>query len=158
MDDVAVARAIHVLAVVVWIGGVAMVTTVLLPIVRRSPPGEGWALFRAVEKHFAWQARIAVLLVGASGFYMAWRLDLWDRFRHAGFWWMHAMVLLWLVFVAILFVAEPLGVQRRLARREGTAPGAGFAALHRLHWVLLVLALVTVAGAVLGSYGTSLFP
>jgi hypothetical protein len=36
MDDIAVARAIHVFAVVVWIGGVAMVTTVILPLVRRG--------------------------------------------------------------------------------------------------------------------------
>ena len=35
MDDVTLARAIHVLAVVLWIGGVALVTTVLLPAVRR---------------------------------------------------------------------------------------------------------------------------
>jgi uncharacterized membrane protein len=32
MNDLAIARAIHVLAVIVWIGGVAMVTTVILPI------------------------------------------------------------------------------------------------------------------------------
>jgi uncharacterized membrane protein len=36
LNDLAIARAIHVLAVVVWIGGVAMVTTVILPIVRRA--------------------------------------------------------------------------------------------------------------------------
>jgi hypothetical protein len=39
MDDIAIARAIHVFAVVVWIGGVAMVTTVVLPIVRRGREG-----------------------------------------------------------------------------------------------------------------------
>lgn len=31
MDDVTIALAIHVLAIVLWIGGVAMVTTILLP-------------------------------------------------------------------------------------------------------------------------------
>jgi hypothetical protein len=31
VDDLALARALHVLAVVIWIGGVAMVTTVILP-------------------------------------------------------------------------------------------------------------------------------
>ena len=31
MDDVTVARALHVLAVVHWIGGVAIVTLVILP-------------------------------------------------------------------------------------------------------------------------------
>jgi hypothetical protein len=35
MDDLAVARALHVAAIVIWIGGVAMVTTVLLPAIRR---------------------------------------------------------------------------------------------------------------------------
>ena len=35
MDDLAIARALHVLAVVHWIGGVSMVTLVLLPAVAR---------------------------------------------------------------------------------------------------------------------------
>jgi len=35
MDDVTVARALHVLSIVLWIGGVGFVTTVLLPGVRR---------------------------------------------------------------------------------------------------------------------------
>ena len=81
MDDIAIARAIHVFAVVVWIGGVAMVTTVILPVVRRGEK-ERLALLEAVERRFIWQARIATLLVAASGFYMVGRLDLWDRSHH----------------------------------------------------------------------------
>jgi uncharacterized membrane protein len=43
MDDVATARALHVLAVVIWIvGGVAMVTTVVLPAVRHGDIGPNW--------------------------------------------------------------------------------------------------------------------
>ena len=34
--DVVVARTIHVLAIVLWIGGVGFVTTVLMPAVRRG--------------------------------------------------------------------------------------------------------------------------
>src|SRR5262245_41285646 len=41
--------------------------------------------FHAVEHGLVWQARAAVLVVGLTGFYMAWRLDLWDRFRVAEF-------------------------------------------------------------------------
>ena len=42
MNDLAIVRAIHVLAVVIWIGGLAMATTVILPTVRRAPtPAEG---------------------------------------------------------------------------------------------------------------------
>ena len=40
MDDLALARALHVLAVVIWIGGVSMATTVAIPAVRRGDLGE----------------------------------------------------------------------------------------------------------------------
>ena len=41
MDDIILARAIHVLAVLVWIGGVAFVTLVVMPSVRAAnPPAE----------------------------------------------------------------------------------------------------------------------
>ncbi len=82
MNDLAIVRAIHVLAVVVWIGGVAMVTSVILPMVRRARmSAEGQALLEAVERRFAWQARVSTLLVALSGFYMMDRFGLWDRFR-----------------------------------------------------------------------------
>jgi uncharacterized membrane protein len=112
MNDLAIARAIHVLAVVVWIGGLAMVTTVILPMVRRAQtPAQGQGLLDTVEQRFIWQARIATLLVAASGFYMVERLDLWDRFRSIEFWWMHAMVLIWLIFTFVLFIGEPLAAR-----------------------------------------------
>jgi uncharacterized membrane protein len=159
VDDIAIARAFHVLAVVVWIGGVAMVTTVILPVVRRTrAPAERLALFEAVERRFIWQARIATLVVAASGFYIVDRLGLWDRFRTLDFWWMHAMVCLWLIFTLILFVGEPLIVDRVVKRRALTAPDATFAALNYLHWVLLGFSVITVFAAVAGSAGMSLVP
>src|SRR5271154_1042394 len=105
MDDVAAARALHVLAVVIWIGGGAMGTTVVLPAVRRGDIG--LQAFEAIERRFGWHARIASVIVALTGFYMTDRLDLWDRFRSGEFWWMHAMVCLWLLFPLVLFVAEP---------------------------------------------------
>jgi uncharacterized membrane protein len=154
MDDVALARVIHVVAVVFWIGGVAMVTTVLLPAVRRfKAPAERVAFFEAVERRFAGQARVATLLVGLSGFHMIARLDLWDRFDDPAFWWMHAMVALWAIFSLMLFVLEPLFLHRWFLRRAEHAPEATFALVSRLHWVLLTLSVVTVAGAVAGAHG-----
>jgi uncharacterized membrane protein len=76
MDDVTIARALHVAAVVLWIGGVGFVTTVLLPTLRRLPdPAEQAALFQAVERRFGAQARASVIVVGLSGLYMLVRLD-----------------------------------------------------------------------------------
>src|SRR6185312_10259032 len=105
MPDLALARALHVLAVVMWIGGVSMVTTILLPSIRRSTTSDQrFPAFHQLEGRFARQARITTALAGASGFYLAWRLDAWDRFLSADYWWMHAMVLTWLVFTLMLFV------------------------------------------------------
>jgi uncharacterized membrane protein len=158
MDDLAIARAVHVIAVVIWIGGVAMVTTVLLPLARRAKSaGDGLALLHAVERRFIWQARVATLLVAASGFYMVDRLDLWERFRSVAFWWMHAMVLLWLIFTLILFVGEPVLASRR-RDRAGVSPETSMAQMQWLHWVLLALSIITVLAAVAGSQGMSLVP
>ncbi|MCW3476359.1 hypothetical protein [Limobrevibacterium gyesilva] len=158
MPDIALARALHVLAVVLWIGGVGMVTMVLLPAIRRSQaPEQRFALFHVLEQRFARQARVTTLVAGASGFYMTWRLGAWDRFESPGFWWMHAMVLTWLVFTLMLFVVEPLFLERLLARRAAAAPEATYRLVEWLHRVLLILSLVTVAGAVAGSYGVNLF-
>jgi uncharacterized membrane protein len=158
MDDVVAARALHVLAVVIWIGGVSMVTTVALPAVGRGDLGQDrLQAFQTMERRFVWQARTAVVLVGLTGFYMTWRLDLWDRFRTAGFWWMHAMVCVWLLYTIVLFVAEPLILHRRFNMWASAEPQKAFAWLQRVHWMLLVLSLVTVVGAVAGSQGWSIF-
>ena len=45
---------IHVLAVVLWVGGVGMVTTVVIPIVRRLPSSANSVdMFEAIQKRFA---------------------------------------------------------------------------------------------------------
>ena len=158
MNDVIAARALHVLAVVIWIGGVSMATTVALPAVRRGDLGpDQLQAFQAIEHRFAWQARTAIILVGLTGFYMTWRLDLWDRFRAAAFWWMHAMAGLWLLFAFVLFIAEPFILKRHFRPWAMVRPEVAFAWLHRAHWLLLVLGVITILGAVAGSQGWSIF-
>jgi uncharacterized membrane protein len=149
-----IARAIHVVAVVLWVGGVAFVTMIVLPILRdRRDPGERMRLFRAIEQRFARVARGATLLAGLSGLYMLYSLDLWGRFLSPRFWWMHAMVVVWALFTAMLFVVEPLGRGRHHDRVADT----DLARLERLHWVALALSLVTICGAVAGSHGQLFF-
>ncbi len=98
MDDLTIARALHVLAIVHWIGGVSMVTLVLLPgLIRTVPASERLTLFELIEGRFAFQARISTVLAGASGFWMTHRLAAWDRFADPRFWWMHAMVAVWAI-------------------------------------------------------------
>jgi len=51
-------------------------------------------------------------VAGLTGFYMIIRLDLWGGFLSAAYWWMDAMVALWLLFTLMLFVAKPLVLDR----------------------------------------------
>jgi uncharacterized membrane protein len=151
MDDLTLARALHVLAVTHWIGGVAMVTLVILPAVAaRADPADRMALFEAIEGRFGAQAKVSVTLAGSTGLWMTWRLDAWDRFADPAHWWMHAMVAVWAAFTAVLFVAEPLVLHRWFRERAARNPEGTFAVVARMHGVLLALSAVTVAGAVWG--------
>ena len=154
MDAITIARALHVAAIVHWIGGVAMVTAVILPAVRRrAAPEDRLHLFEAIEGRFAAQARVSTLIAGLSGLYMTHQMNAWDRFLEPGFWWMHAMAAIWLIFTAMLFVLEPLFLHRWFHERAAVEPERTFALIQKLHWVLLSLSGITVVAAVLGAHG-----
>lgn len=154
MNEFGVVRAIHVLAVVLWIGGVAMVTTVLLPATAEHvDAAERVAFFERLEESFARQSRWTTLAAGLSGLWLVWRWDLWSRFLDPRFWWMHAMVAIWAAFTLMLFVLEPWVLHGWFRARALRDPGGTFAAVRRLHWFLLTASLVTVAGAVGGAHG-----
>jgi uncharacterized membrane protein len=156
MVGIAIAVALHVLAIVIWIGGVAMVTTVLLPAMRRfENPAEGLATFLKIEHRFAGQARATTLLAAATGFYMVDRLGLWSSFARAGFWWLDAMVFVWVLFTVVLFVAEPFILHPWLEGPAFDDPAHTLRLMQRLHWVMLTLSLITVLGAAAGSHGWS---
>ncbi len=154
MDGLTIARALHVLAIVHWIGGVSLVTLVLLPGLRqRVPAAQRLELFELLEGRFARQARISTLLAGASGLYMTNALAAWERFLDPDFWWMDAMVLVWAAFTVVLFVAEPLFLHRWFRERAKRDPEGTFRLVWRMHVFLLTLSVVTIAGAVIGAHG-----
>jgi len=148
------ARALHVIGVILWIGGVAMVTIVLLLAVAKcAKEGEALAFFERVEHGFGRQARWTTALVGLSGFYLTAVLDLWHRFADPRYWWMSAMVAIWTLFTLLVFVLEPLVLRHWFASRARLGSRATFKLVLGLHWILLVLSLLTIVGAVAGSHG-----
>ena len=152
VDDFTIARVVHVVAVLFWIGGVGFVTWVVMPTIRHSESAtDRLGKFHAIEGRFAGQAKLWVLVAGASGFWMVHRADMWSRFADPGFWWMYAMVALWAVFTLMLFVIEPVFLHRRLATSQ--TPQDDFQRMERVHHILVALALITLAGAVGGSHG-----
>jgi len=157
MDDIELARALHVLFIGHWIGGVAFVTLVALPLARANNDArEGWALFEAIERRFSAQVKWSIPLAGATGLWMTWRLDLWGEFEDPTFWWLDAMALVWILFMALVFVVEPLA-HARLAAEAARDPKGVLRRIARAHTVLLTAGVVTILGAVAGSHG-GLFP
>ncbi len=154
MENFTLARVIHVIAVILWIGGVAMVTTVIIPAVKNLKTKEDQIkTLEQIEGRFAFQAKITTLLTGLTGFYMMYELDAWDRYLDYRFWWIHAMTLVWILFTLILYVLEPFLLHKLFVKYADKNPAKKFSFIHRAHWMLLMFSLITIAGAVAGSHG-----
>lgn len=154
MDDVTIARALHVVAVIHWMGGVAFVTMVVLPAISAiTEASRRLELFEAVERRFSAQVKVSVPVAGLSGAYMAERLGMWGRFVTPDGWWLAAMTIVWLAFMAILFVVEPLVLRGWFDRRAMADPIGTFRLMQRAHWALLTAGTVVAAGGVLGAHG-----
>lgn len=154
MEYFTLARVLHVIAVILWIGGVAMVTTVIIPAIKRMKSKEEQIeTFERIEGRFALQAKITTLITGVTGFYMIYALDAWDRYLDLKFWWIHAMTLVWVVFSLVLYVLEPFILHKMFKKYATLDPGKTFNFMHKFHWFLLVLSLITTAGVVAGSHG-----
>ncbi|QKJ66219.1 hypothetical protein HQN60_05540 [Deefgea piscis] len=153
INDYALWRGLHVLGVVLWIGGVAFVTTILIPALRRS--GNDYALFEKLEHRFGLQAKLSTQIVLISGLAMLYLSNAWSRL--ADTWWLWAMIVTWGIFTLMLFVLEPWLIHGWLKRKAQLDSAATMRLLQRLHYALLALSLLTVGAGVVGAHGGAWF-
>jgi len=153
IDWLAVARAVHVVAIVHWIGGLLFVTLVILPSLLETEAPRRLALFDVLERRFATQARVSTLLVGLSGLYMLYSYEHWGRIADPRFWWLDAMIGLWAIFTVMLFIVEPMFLHAWFNARAQRNPDNAFRAALLGHRILSLVAVVTVLGAVGGAHG-----
>lgn len=145
------AIAVHLLCIVWWIGGLAFVTGVSLPILRSTSDEKArWEQFRQIEFYFAAQVRVALILAGISGGFLLWGLKAWPLMVRPAYWWLDAMIGYWILFVWLVFIANPELMMERLVRAN---PSEGWRRVHLLHSALLLLALLIIGAAVEGSHG-----
>lgn len=145
-----IARALHVVAVVLWIGGVAFVTTVLIPAIRKTQsPENRLALFEVLEGKFAFQAKLSTLLTALSGFYMLHITNTWSSMQ----WWIHLMILVWTIFTLVLFVLEPLFLHKWFHQQAEKNNERAFYYLQVMHLILLSVSLAAVFAGVAGVHG-----
>jgi len=145
-----IARSIHVIAIVLWIGGVAFVTTVLIPAIRASQtPEERLKTFELLESRFSFQAKLTTLIAAISGFYMLHVMDAWSTMG----WWIYMMIMVWFIFTLVLFVLEPLFLHKWFHRKAQQQPERTFVILQTMHIVLLIVSSIAVIFGVAGAHG-----
>lgn len=155
-DYFVIARAIHIIGIVMWIGGVAFVTTVLIPSIRKTQTAENrLRLFELLEGRFSFQAKLSTLLTGFSGAYMLQVSDAWSRYTDLAFWWLHLMTFVWAIFTLVLFVLEPLFLHEWFHQRAIENSEKSFLVLQVMHIILLSISLIAVFAAVTGAHGIS---
>jgi uncharacterized membrane protein len=150
------AKALHILAIVFWIGGVAFVTTVLIPALSRDADADAdqrLTQFERLEGRFSAQAKLSTLVAGVSGFYMLHTMNAWSRLLEPSQWWLHLMILVWTLFSLVLFVLEPLFLHRWFHAQAITNSRRAFNVLQLMHLVLLGLSLVALFAGMLAAHG-----
>ena len=154
LDAVTIARAIHVLCIVHWIGGVAVVTTIVLPNAARLEAPQALAAFENFERHFAAQARISILLAGLSGLYMLWAMYGWAFLQITpALWWLYLMIGVWTLFAAAVYVLEPLFLHRLFADFALRSKQRAFRIAAGLHSIALALSAAAIVAGILGAHG-----
>ncbi len=151
MDEFAIARALHVIAVVMWIGSVSFTTFIILPVLRRgADAGESTSTFEQIEARVARQAKYTTQITGLTGLYMLYVLDAWQRLLDPAYWWVHAMIFIYVVFTVVIFILEPLLLHKWFEKQARSDPKCVLGLIFRAHIVLITLSFVTIAAAVIG--------
>lgn len=150
----AIMHIIHILTVILWIGGLGFITILILPMIIKMPDAlEKALLFQRIEHRFAPMARYFVALVGISGFVMFFMLGLTDDLFTPPGKFLIFMIAIWFFWVIMLFGLEPLIVKKMIDRMaaggEKLEIEAVFARMNKLHWVLLILSLAAAASGII---------
>jgi uncharacterized membrane protein len=144
---------VHVLCVVLWIGGVSFVTMIVFPMIMRMEGSiEKVIFFQGVEHRFAKIAKLCVIIVGITG---AWLLFITDRW--GALFSMHGisitlMLLVWIFYVLVLlFEGRLFKIIFKGEAQQDTAKI--FFRLTVFHWVVMGLSLLTVFVGVIAGHG-----
>lgn len=137
-----IALTIHILSVVIWIGGVAFVTLVTFPMILRMEKSlEMVMVFQGVEHRFGKIAKVMVILAGLSGLYL-----IYEKGLSPGVW---IMIVLWVVYASLLFGLEKMIFKKLFSKPDKQADmKTVFNMLQVFHWVVLALSLFAITAGV----------
>jgi uncharacterized membrane protein len=138
---------LHVLSVVVWIGGVAFVTAIVFPTLAGMEDSMAKvSFFMGFEKRFQFLAKVCVILVGGSGVLLFWQRGAFSTLASDEAFLLGYKVIVWGVFAVLLFGAEKRLMAALVSGQ--TPPETAFKRLAIFHWVVLVLSLIAIVAGI----------
>lgn len=142
-----VADVLHLAAASAWIGGLAILFTVLLPGLRSVAAAERRSVLAVAIPRFSIFALIAVATLGITGFYAGW-LHVGNLSALTSTDYGRSLIIKLVLLLAVLAIAAVnlFVIQRRLARGTGNAGNPAWS--RRLRWTIggeLVLVLLMLA-------------
>jgi uncharacterized membrane protein len=145
-----IARFLHVIGVVVWVGGMFFAYMTLRPAAAALlEPPQRLPLWQATLSRFFTWVWIAVALIVVSS---AWMLVALGGMKSVGVY-VHVMLAIGVVMMAIfahVFFAPYRRLTRAVQAKDWPAGGAALGQIRKLVGLNLILGLVTVAVAILG--------
>ncbi len=144
---------IHVICVIIWIGGVSFVTTVIFPLMYRTEGSlEKALLFQGVEHRFAGIVKWLIAAVGLTGFYLLYAqygFEVLLTKRGLG---IVIMIFAWGLYTTVL-LSERKIFGRIFADPEKIDMDRALKLINAMHWVLLTISFSAVAGGVWFGHG-----
>lgn len=142
MLDYVIALTIHVISIIIWIGGVAFVTMVTFPMIQRGTSSlEQVMMFQGTEHRFGKIAKTMVIFAGLSGLYLV-------KMKGMGFgvW---VMIILWAVYASLLFGLEKMIFKKLFGKPSDQIDTKKiFSLLQGFHWIVLTLSFLAVAAGI----------
>lgn len=145
--------AIHVIGVVIWIGGVAFVTLILLPMIHAmTEPMEKALLFQRVEHRFSRIVKPTIIVVGLTGLYSLFAKGLYVLLPTAQGLWLDLMIGVFLFYALLIFGLEKALFKRIFKDIKTLNADQIFFRMSLFHWVVLTLSLLAVGAGVFGTH------
>jgi len=145
--------AVHVVAVVLWIGGVGFVTVVVFPMLMRMEDSlEAVLAFQRFEKKFSLHAKIYLWVTGVTGvllLYLTGKYHILFRAETLG---INVMMASWLFYFLVLTFEKRI-FGRLFGRAKEIDTKKVFRLLNAFHWMILGLSLLAVFVGVWQGHG-----
>lgn len=138
---------LHVLAVVIWIGGVAFVTAIVFPVLGRMEDSMAKvSFFMGFEKRFQFLAKILVIIAGVTGIFLFSERGGLRSLTNTEALLLGYKFSVWLLYFALLFGAEKRLMATLIS--PTTPVEKAFKRMTLFHWVVLILSLLAIISGI----------